>query len=88
MDTKNWKRRFSKGFKGGEDSQPTDKPKLSYSERVAARKAKMTPEEVAERQRKIDSQKSSYQDGGTACTKNKDKKAKLLALAKLAKSKG
>ena len=80
MDTKNWKRRFSKGF-NVKDETPTDKPKLSYRERVAARKAKMTPEEIAERQRKIEAQRSSYEDGGVC-----KKKKKIAALAKLAKS--
>lgn len=83
-----WKRKFRKGFtgqSGDESQQSSDSPKLSYKERLAARMAKMSPEEKAERQRKIEAQRS-YEDGG-AVDCDSDKKNKLAVLAKLSKSK-
>lgn len=78
-----WKRKFRKGFTGSKESN--NKPKKSYKERLAERLANMTPEERAERQSKIDSQRS-YEDGGLMC--ESDKKNKIEALSKLSKSKG
>lgn len=78
-----WNRKFREGFTGKKEDV-NNKPKLSYKERLAARMAKMTPEEKAERQRKIEAQ-SSYEDGGSVdCPR--DKKNKLAVLAKLSKS--
>lgn len=82
-----WNRKFREGFTGS-DQESTQKPKKSYRERLKERLANMTPEERAERQRKIESQKGpqSYEDGGQVMC-SKDKKNKIDALSKLSKYK-
>jgi hypothetical protein len=82
-----WNRKFRKGFTGS-DQESTQKPKKSYTERLKERLDNMTPEERAERQRKIESQKGvqSYENGGQVMC-SKGKKNKLAALSKLSKYK-
>lgn len=83
MNRDDYQKGIRSAFGGSKEDNKKKKPKSTYQERTAARLAKMTPEEVAERQRKIDSQRG-MEDGGIC--KERDKKNKLEALAKLSKS--
>lgn len=87
MNRKDYQRGIRKAF--GNDEESDKKKKKTYQERLDERLAKMSPEEIAERNRKIEAQKGpqSYEDGGMP-ESEEDKKAKLRALAKLVKSQG
>ena len=62
--------RFSKGFTG-KGPEKKKKKGMTFQERHEARMAKMSPEDKAKRQAKIDAQNSGrYEDGGVAKKKN------------------
>ena len=83
------KKKFRKGFSGSEENgRNGDGSKARNSAEKRARFiASLTPEERAERRRKLEKEGGSYEDGGMPCNKKKNKMAALAKLAKTGSSK-
>jgi hypothetical protein len=77
-------RRFRETISGKKEKR---KKKESADERRARFIASLTPQERADRERKIKEQGGAYEDGGIPCNKKKNKMAALAKLAKTGSSK-
>ena len=77
-------RRFRETISGKKEKR---KKKESADERRVRFIASLTPQERAERERKLEKEGGSYEDGGMPCNKKKNKMAALAKLAKTGSSK-
>lgn len=85
MWNKKEKKKFREGFTGSKEAE--DSSKMTSAERRARFIASLTPQERAERKRKLEKEGGSYEDGGIPCNKKKNKMAALAKLAKTGSSK-
>ena len=77
-------RRFRETISGKKEKR---EKKESADERRVRFIASLTPQERAERERKLEKEGGSYEDGGMPCNKKKNKMAALAKLAKTGSSK-